>query len=267
MTTPERYQTLLVERAGTIITVTINRPKQLNALNRQVLNELEDCLKTLKDEGTSQVRGLILTGAEERAFIAGADIKEMASMDGEQAYAFGKLGQRVTLALEALPFPTIACVGGHALGGGCEMAMSCDFIYATENAVFGQPEVKLGLIPGFGGTQRLARLVGRQRAREIIYSGRTVSAAEALDMGLVLKLAPNQKALFEMAHQSLQAIGQASPLAVACAKKVINQGCDLTVEQGLECEAQEFSAIFNSHDMREGTAAFVEKRPPRFSGN
>ncbi len=258
------FETLSLEKSKNFVTLEINRPEKLNALNLQVLKELEACLTSLQKEAS--LRGLILTGAGDRAFVAGADIKEMAAMDSERAHAFGVLGQKVTLMLENLSIPVIACVNGHALGGGCEMAMSGDFIYATENAVFGQPEVKLGLIPGFGGTQRLARLVGRQRAREIIYSGRMVSAQEALQMGLVLKLFPTKEALVEAAFQSLETISKASPLAVATAKKVINRGCDLTVEQGLELEAAQFSAIFNSQDMREGTRAFVEKRPPQFSG-
>ena len=261
------FETLSLEKTGDFASLTINRPEKLNALNLQVLGELEACLTSLREEALGlAIKGLILTGAGERAFIAGADIKEMADMDSEKARTFGELGQKVTLMLESLPIPVIACVNGHALGGGCEMAMGCDFIYATESAVFGQPEVKLGLIPGFGGTQRLARLVGRQRAREIIYSGRMVLAPEALQIGLVLKLFPTQKELMQAAFQGLEAISKASPLAVATAKKVINQGCDLTVEQGLSEEASQFSAIFNSRDMREGTRAFVEKRPPQFCG-
>ena len=160
----------------------------------------------------------------------------------------------------------IAAVNGFALGGGCEMAMSCDFIYATDNAVFGQPEVKLGLIPGFGGTQRLAKLVGRNNAKELIYSGRNVKADEALRMGLIVRTFPSKEAMMTEALKTLKTISSNSPFAVSIAKKVMNEGIDLTIAEGLQLEKRQFSGIFSSEDMREGTRAFVEKRAPSFKG-
>jgi len=187
-------------------------------------------------------------------------------MNPKEAGEFGLLGQEVTLLFETLSIPVIAAVNGFAFGGGCEMAMSCDFIYATENAIFGQPEVKLGLIPGFGGTQRLARLVGRNRAKEIIYTGRNVSAGEALEMGLVIKLFPNKEALIEGAVKTFGQIKKVSLNAVKLSKRVMNEGNDLTVPEGLKCELEQFSNIFSSNDMKEGTKAFIEKRAPNFEG-
>ncbi len=261
------YETLLVQIEDSIAVVTVNREKKLNALNSKVLNELKGLLESiLLEDKAFSLKGMILIGAGEKAFIAGADIREMSDMTPEQAKTFGELGQEVTLLFEKLPIPVIACVNGYALGGGCEMAMSGDFIYATENAVFGQPEVKLGLIPGFGGTQRLSRLIGRNRAKEMIYSGRNMKAEEAFRVGLVVKLFSNKEELMLGARQTLELIKEASPKAVCLSKKVLNEGSDLTIEQGLACELNQFAAIFDSGDMREGTKAFVEKRAPQFTG-
>lgn len=247
-----------------VVELIINRPKQLNALNKEVLQSLEELLKELNSDMT--VRAVVLRGSGEKAFIAGADIKEMQSMQPAEATEFARLGQRVTLLFENLKVPTIAVVQGFALGGGCEMAMSCDFIYATEAAVFGQPEVKLGLIPGFGGTQRLARLIGRNRAKEVTYSGQNIKSQEALQWGLVNKVFSSLDELNGALEKYLGYCTANSPLAVGVSKKCINRGVDQTVEQGLEIEAEEFGAIFGSYDMKEGTTAFVEKRKAEFKG-
>jgi enoyl-CoA hydratase len=246
----------------------IRREKKLNALNSEVLKELRDIAERLIDEDkASTVKGIIFTGEGEKAFIAGADIAEMKDMDIHQAKEFGTLGQEVTLLFERLPMPIIACVNGYALGGGCEMAMACDFIYASENAVFGLPEVKLGLIPGFGGTQRLAKMIGRQRAKELVFSGRNLNAEKALAWGLANHIYDTKDCMIKAAKKMLGEIMKASPNAVKAAKKTMNIGNDLTIPQGLQCELEKFSEIFQSEDKKEGTNAFLEKRPPNFTGN
>lgn len=262
------YETITFEVKDYIGYLTINREKKLNALNSQVLSELKDLLSHLinEDKGSS-VKGVIMTGSGEKAFIAGADIAEMQDMTVEEARVFGALGQEVTLLFEMLPMPIIACVNGFALGGGCEMAMACDFIYATESAVFGQPEVKLGLIPGFGGTQRLSRIVGRHRAKEIIYTGRNVSSDEAQKIGLAIKVFASKEELIAGAEKTFSYILKVSPNAVKLSKKAMNSGNDLTITEGLSHELDQFSAVFSSEDMKEGTTAFVEKRAPNFTGN
>lgn len=262
------YETITFEVKAGLGYLTINREKKLNALNSQVLSELRNLLSHLIEEDKgSTVKGIIFTGAGEKAFIAGADIAEMQDMSLEQAREFGGLGQEVTLLFEKLPMPVIACVNGFALGGGCELAMACDFIYATDTATFGQPEVKLGLIPGFGGTQRLAKLVGRARAKEIIYTGRNVSAQEAKEIGLAVSLFPNKEDLISGAEKTFSKIFRVSPNAVKISKKVMNDGNDLTVPQGLSLELDKFAEVFTSDDMKEGTTAFVEKREANFTGN
>ena len=262
------YETITFEVKEGLGYLTINREKKLNALNSQVLTELKNLLSHLIEEDKGQtVRGIIFTGAGEKAFIAGADISEMQAMSVDQARDFGALGQEVTLLLEKLPMPIIACVNGFALGGGTEIAMACDFIYAQETAVFGQPEVKLGLIPGFGGTQRLAKLVGRGRAKEIIYSGRNVSAEEAKEIGLAVTLFATKEELIAGAEKTFGKIFKVSPNAVRISKKVMNLANDLTVPEGLKHELNCFAEVFDSEDMKEGTTAFVEKRAPNFTGN
>jgi enoyl-CoA hydratase len=264
----DNYETITFEVKDNIGHLTIDREKKLNALNSQVLNELKTLLTHLiKEDKGRTVKGVIVTGAGEKAFIAGADIAEMQDMSVDQARVFGALGQEVTVLFEQLPMPVIACVNGFALGGGCEMAMACDFIYATENAVFGQPEVKLGLIPGFGGTQRLSRIIGRHRAKEIIYTGRNVGSEEAHNIGLAIKLFLTKEELIAGALKTFSYILRVSPNAVKLSKKVMNSGNDLTVSEGLAHELEQFSAIFSSEDMKEGTSAFVEKRAPNFTGN
>lgn len=259
------FETLTLERKGDFALLTLNRADKLNALNSTVLSELKSVFEAWA-KNSEGLKGVIFTGAGDKAFIAGADIAEMSDMTVEQARTFGELGQSVTLAIENTPFPVIAAVNGFALGGGCEMAMACDFIYATNSAVFGQPEVKLGLIPGFGGTQRLAKLVGRARAKEIIYTGRNVKADEAYRLGLVVSLFENKDELLAAAFKTLDYVAKVSPNAVKLSKQVMNAGNDLTVPAGLKTELDQFSAVFSSADMKEGCKAFVEKRAAQFKG-
>lgn len=250
-----KFETISLEVNGDVGILTINRPAKLNALNIQVHRELKEALTEVQQ---SHLRGLILTGEGEKAFIAGADIAEMKPMTNGEAKAFSELGQINTFLLESLPFPTIAAVNGFALGGGFEMAMSCDFIFATNNAVFGLPEVKLGLIPGFGGTQRLARIVGERRAKEIMLSGRNITADEAKKLGIALELFDNKTALIEGCQNWFKLALGNSPAAIAIAKS--------TLGKGYETEAIEFGNIFQTPQMIEGTTAFLEKRKANFTG-
>ena len=266
MNTNKTYQTIKFTVKDRFGLITINRPTKMNALNSEVLGELKELLVDIKTDSGYNVLGIILTGEGDKAFIAGADIAELSDMTPSDAYTLGQLGQQVTTLFETLQVPIIAAVSGFALGGGCEMAMSCDFIYATDNAIFGQPEVKLGLIPGFGGTQRLAKLIGRNNAKELIFSGRNIKADEALRMGLVVKTFSTKEEMMEEAMKTLKAISLNSPHAVSVAKKVMNEGIDLTIAEGLQLEKRQFSGIFSSEDMREGTRAFVEKRAPIYKG-
>ncbi len=259
------YETLNVETQGKVVTITVNRPKALNALSIQVLTELKELLTELNTSDFNYT-GVILTGEGERAFIAGADIKAMEDMDSTSADNFCKLGQDVSLLFEKLPIPVIACVNGFALGGGCEMAMSCDFIYATENSIFGQPEVNLGLIPGFGGTQRLVRFVGAPRAKELIYSGRNVKSDEAVKIGLIQRLFSSKDEMMTAARETLALIGTKSPLIVSKCKEVICAGEYESIESGLDLERTAFSWCFGTEDMKEGVRAFIEKRAPDFKG-
>ena len=243
--------------------VTVNRPEALNALN---MNLLEDLVGTLHDLGRdSSVGVILLTGAGERAFIAGADIKEMAEKTPMQARAWAELGQDVARALETMRKPTIAAVNGYALGGGCELALACDLRLAADNAVFGQPEVTLGIIPGWGGSQRLARATNIGYAKELILTGRHVQAAEALERGLVQHVYPQAELMprtLELAH----AIARRSPLALYYAKESINRALHGDMGGGLAHEADLFSLMFASEDAREGMQAFIEKREPDFAG-
>lgn len=260
----KKFETIELITQDKVLEIKINRPKQLNALNLQVLTELKEILESL--QGSKEITGAYLIGSGEKAFIAGADIKEMSDMTDSSAHEFSLLGQKVTTLMESLPFPIVAAVNGFALGGGMEMAMSCDFILATKSAVFGQPEVKLGLIPGFGGTQRLSRLVGRSLAREMVYSGRNVLADEALKIGIINQLVENGDELKDTILKFFKKCQKNSPLAIKLAKEVINKGADLELGEGLNVEASVFGKIFLSEDMKEGTKAFTEKRPANFTG-
>lgn len=249
------FETLSFNISDEIGTLIINRPDKLNALNIQVLRELKGALTELK---TAPIRGLILTGEGEKAFIAGADITEMKPMETGEASAFSELGQLVTLAFEALPYPTIACVNGFALGGGFEMALACDFIFASKSAVFGLPEVKLGLIPGFGGTQRLMKIVGERRAKEIIFSGRNINTDEAKNLGIALEVFADKAQLLAEAGHWFKVTLKNSSCAIYQAKSVLGKG--------FTEERKAFGNIFQTEDMIEGTAAFIEKRKANFTG-
>jgi enoyl-CoA hydratase len=243
--------------------LTIDRQDKLNALNARVLSEIADAVGEVG--GRSRSRCLIVTGAGEKAFVAGADIAEMRDMTPEQARLFARAGHAAFDALEALPIPVIAAVNGFALGGGCELALACDFVYASEKARFGQPEVRLGVIPGFGGTQRLARRVGIARARELIYTGAIIDAGEALRIGLVNRVVPPAD-LLRVALETAAAIAEAAPLAVAAAKNVLRKGEGKPLDDAKALEIEAFSRCFESADQKEGMAAFVEKRAAVFKG-
>ncbi len=256
------YETILYDQKDSIVTVTVNRPDKLNALSRKVVAELTAAFGALAKNGA---RAAILTGAGDKAFVAGADIREMSDLTTTEAKAFSDAGHALGYAIELAPCPVIAAVNGFALGGGCELALACDFIYASDNARFGQPEVNLGLMPGFGGTQRLARRVGLGKARELVYTGDTIKAPEAEKIGLINGLVP-QADLISHVRAIAEKIAQKAPLAVAASKRVMARAADADLVVANELEASAFSALFGSEDMREGTQAFVEKRPAKFLG-
>lgn len=258
------YQTLLLERAAGVATLSINRPQSLNALNDELLRELECAFAAL--ERDAAVKAVIITGAGEKAFVAGADIKAMVALDPCQAQAFARQGQQTLLALEAMSKPVIAAVNGFALGGGLELALACDFIYAADKARFGLPEVTLGVIPGFGGTQNLARLIGKARANELIFTGRMIGADQALAWGIVNAVFPAAE-LLQQAQGTAAAIAAVGSLAVATAKDAIASGLNMTKGDGCRYEAARFGVLFASHDQKEGMAAFIDKRKPAFQGN
>lgn len=256
-------QTIRLTIEGTTATITVDRPRALNALNTATLEQLEEALAAVAQK--RELRGLIVTGAGEKAFVAGADIAEMMNLNLEQSLAFAARGHRVFDALERLHCPTLAAVNGFALGGGCELALACDLIYASETAKFGLPEVSLGIIPGFGGTQRLTRLVGRARAKELIFTGDMVDAPRAKAIGLALDVVPATQ-LLAHCQAVLGRIAQKGPLAVARAKRVIAQGADLPLPAANQLEREAFADLFQSADRREGMTAFLEKRPAAFHG-
>jgi enoyl-CoA hydratase len=250
-----------VEFAGPVATVTVDRPKALNALNTQTLHDLEGALAQVR--AAPEVRALIVTGAGEKAFVAGADIAEMSHYTTSQALMFSQLGHRVFAELEALAIPTIAAVNGFALGGGCELALACDLVYASDRAKFGLPEVSLGVIPGFGGTQRLSRLLSKSRAKELVFTGDIIDAPKAKEYGFVLDvLAPD--ALLPHCQTVATTIAKRGPLAIAQAKRVIEAGADLSLKAAMELERQAFALLFGSGDQKEGMEAFLAKRPPVF---
>jgi enoyl-CoA hydratase len=252
-----------LETDAFVTTVRINRPDKLNALSPEVLSELDATFRTLLASATPP-RCVILTG-EGKAFVAGADIGVMARLSPVEARRFAAVGQGLATLLEEAPFPILAAVNGFALGGGCEIALACDFVYASELAKFGQPEVKLGVIPGFGGTQRLARRVGVGKARELVFTGDIIPAAEALRIGLVDALFPPAD-LLSKARDTAKKIADVGPLAIAAAKRVILHGEDQSLTTANDLEATAFASLFGSHDQREGMAAFLEKRPATFEG-
>ena len=244
------------EAEGMVGVITINRPKALNALNSQVLEELDQTLNAVDLEC---VRVLILTGAGEKSFVAGADIGEMSTLTKAEGEAFGKKGNDVFRKLETFPIPVIAAVNGFALGGGCEISMSCDIRICSENAVFGQPEVGLGITPGFGGTQRLARIVGVGMAKQMIYSARNIKADEAFRIGLVNAVYPLEE-LMPAAQKLAAAIAKNAPIAVRNCKKAINDGLQVNMDEAIVIEEKLFGDCFESYDQKEGMTAFLEKR-------
>jgi enoyl-CoA hydratase len=252
---------ILVSHEGAISTLTVNRPDALNALNGETLTALRAAIAGLRSRPELAV--VIVTGAGEKAFVAGADIASMSAMSQSEAQAFAELGQSTFAALESLPVPVIAAVNGFALGGGCELALACDFIYAGSHAKFGQPEVKLGIVPGFGGTQRLSRRVGLGMARELIYTGKLIGPEEALRIGLVNAVHPRADLLAKV-QETAQAMVAVGPGALAAAKDVIQRGYDLPLTAAIAEEARAFAACFGQ-EQREGMEAFLAKRPARFS--
>jgi enoyl-CoA hydratase len=257
------YKNLLLETTNGITTLTINRPQVLNALNSEVVRELECALYEL-DLNTT-VTAIVLTGAGEKAFVAGADIKEMADISAFTAHDFARRGQRLMLLINKMRKPVIAAVNGYALGGGLELALACDFIYASEKAKFGFPEVGLGVIPGFGGTQNLARLIGPNKANELVFSGRIITAAKALSWGIVNEVFPPEE-LLTKALETAREISAKGTLGVAYAKEVIASGMNMTKEDGFRYEASLFGVLFATEDQREGMGAFLEKRAAEFKG-
>ena len=244
------------QQEGPILLMTLNRPEALNALNAQVLDDLSAALDAVD---VNAVRCLIFTGAGDRAFAAGADIAAMADMGPEAAAAFSRHGNEVFRRIETFPCPTIAAVNGYALGGGCELSMSCDIRLCSENALFGQPEVTLGITPGFGGTQRLMRLIGMGRAKELIFSARTVKAPEALAIGLVNAVYPAEE-LLPAARKLAARIARNAPIAVRACKAAMNEGMDLDMDEALDAEVREFSGCFMTEDQKQGMQAFLNKQ-------
>ena len=254
------YNTIKYEVNEHIAKITMNRPKALNALNSEVLDELDKCLDEIK--ANNDLRVLIITG-EGRSFIAGADIKEMSDLGGLEAKAFGNKGLSVFRKIETLPIPVIAAVNGFALGGGCELAMSCDIRIASNKALFGQPEVGLGLIPGFGGTQRLQRLVGQGWAKYIIYSAENIKADKALEIGLVQDVVEVEE-LEERVNTLAETIAKQAPIAVKLAKEAINQGAQVDIDQAMRIEENAFGLVFTTEDKNIGTQAFINKEKAEF---
>jgi enoyl-CoA hydratase len=252
-----------IERDGPVAVVTMSRPEAFNAFNTEQLRALSDAVAEVAAD--REIRAVVLTGEGRRAFASGADIKEMSTMRPSEGLVFGQLGQSVTAAIEASPQPWIAAINGYALGGGCEMALACDIRLASENAVIGQPEVTLGILPGWGATQRLPRLVGAGLASELILTGRRLKAGEALQLGLV-NAVYSQDELLPKATEMAKTIAANAPLAVSASKRAILLSRDVDLTTGLAYEAQTFGLLFDSDDQKAGMTAFLEKRTGEFTG-
>ena len=248
-----------VDLQGAVAVLTIDRPKALNALNPEVLADLKAAFEGL-DQNT--VRCVVLTGAGDKSFVAGADIGSMSTMTRAEGEAFGKLGNDIFLMIESFPLPVIAAVNGFALGGGCELAMSCDIRIYSDNAMFGQPEVGLGITPGFGGTQRLPRLVGMGMAKQLLYTARNIDAAEALRIGLVNAVIP-QAELLDAALKMAGQIAKNAPIAVRACKKAVNEGMQVSIDKAVEIEEKLFGDCFETHDQVEGMACFLSREKPK----
>ena len=250
-------------RAAAVMTLTLDRPRALNALDAATLRELARAIRDVRREAA--LHALVVTGAGDKAFSAGADIPAMAAMSAADGHAYSRLGHEVLGRLEALPIPVVAAVNGVALGGGLELALACDLIVASERARFGQPEINLGLIPGFGGTQRLVRRIGQTRAREVIYLGAPLSADDALRVGLVNRVVPTERLAEEAARLAAELAGK-PPVALAQAKRATAVAADADLETGCRYEVEAFAVTFATEDRVEGLTAFVEKRPPVWKG-
>lgn len=258
------FETIQVSHDGGVTRLTLNRPKQLNALNQQLFRELEQILDQVAEDPA--VRVVVITGAGERAFAAGADIREFEAMGPVEALEFSRNTQRVLRKLETLPKPTIAAVNGFALGGGCELMMACDIAYAADSAKIGQPEITLGIIPGGGGTQRLPRLLGKQKAKELVLTGEALSAEEAHRLGLVSKVVPAADLMAEVQTLCGKLLSKGA-VALRMAKEAIELGSETDLAAGMEIEAKSWSVCFTTQDRLEGVKAFLEKRKPNFQGN
>ena len=256
------YQTLLSSIENNVLTLTINRPEKLNALNKNVFTDLDNALNNI--ETNSEIKSVIITGAGPKAFVAGADISEFSNYTKDQAVAMAQRGQDIFFRIERCNKPIIAAVNGFALGGGCELSMACHFRIASENAKFGQPEVNLGLIPGYGGTQRLVQLIGKGRALELLMSGNMIDANTALQYGLV-NYVVKQEELLTTARSVLETINSKAPLAVAACIQTANAVYDES-KNGFELEIKEFGNCFATDDMKEGVSAFLGKRKASFKG-
>ena len=256
---------LEVDEINRVALITINRADKLNALNRTLLSELDLALDEVANNNV--IRALVVTGAGTKAFVAGADIGEIAALEGHEAgVEFARFGQRVFAKIERLVIPVIMAINGYALGGGCELALSGDIRIASDNAQIGQPEVNLGVIPGYGGTQRLARIIGRDRAKTIIFTGERVTAPDALRLGLVDRIVSSEE-LLEEALSLARNLAEKAPRALALAKMAINEGISLPLAEAIELEAELFGQVVDTDDRVEGTRAFMEKRQPKWSGH
>jgi len=257
------FKSVIFEKGDGIATVTLNRPEALNAFSKDVIKEILQALEDIRSD--ENIRVVVLTGAGEKAFSAGADIKAMAGMTALKARELSLMGEQLCLALENLEKPVIAALNGYALGGGLEVAMSCDIRIASENARVGQTEINLGLIPGWGGTQRLTRLIGKTKAKELVFTGRIIDAKTAEQLGILNIVVPQDK-FKETVRQFALELASKAPIAVRVAKALINKGADISLESALELEREGFGVVASTEDLKEGVSAFTEKRKPAFKG-
>ncbi|MGD9504275.1 MAG: enoyl-CoA hydratase/isomerase family protein [Syntrophobacteraceae bacterium] len=258
------YENILFDVQDGVGVLTFNRPKALNALNAATLTEVEDVVDRVRKDDS--IRVLVLTGAGDKSFVAGADINQFLTLTPLTAQALGQRGQDILFKIEALPIPVIACVNGFALGGGCEIAMSCDFIYASDKAKFGQPEINLGIIPGYGGTQRLSRLIGRAKAKELCMTGEMIDAQQAKELGLVAKVFPADQ-LMEETMKTAKMLASRARAALRAIKSCVDRGAEVDLKSGCMLESESFGVCFFSQDAKEGVTAFLEKRKPDFKGD
>ena len=258
------YKNIIFKIEEQIATITFNRPEVLNALNEASLKELSHAIDNVAEDG--DIRVLILTGAGDKSFVAGADIREFLKFNALKAKLFSEMGHGLVNKLQEMPIPVIAAVNGFALGGGCEVVIACDFIYASENAMFGLPEINLGIIPGFGGTQRLPRLIGKNRAKEMIFTGKMIPATEAQAMGLVNKVCAQDQLMDEVLNVAKIIVAKGK-VSLRAAKQAINTGMDVDLKTGCRIEIDAFAICLASPDAKEGTQAFLEKREADFKGS